>query len=205
MVRPINSVFLTIENLYQEEITFDSGVKLFIPTFLDRERYCASVAKVHSLPSKGYLGLKIGDEVAIAYNVIADYHIKGETVIYNRCYTFGEEVVWAADWLDIANKEHMVMSKKVGEEWKPIGNWCMVQEIEEEEIKSTLIIPDICKKKAKNKAKWYAGDMKIKKGETVYFGTGRRQDDPASLKNIYVMPDGKEFIFINKDYILGVL
>ena len=95
------------------------------------------------------------------------------------------------------------MAKKVGEDWQPIGNWCMLEEIEEEEIKSTLIIPDIAKKKANNKAKWYNGDLPIPKGEVVYFGTGRRQDSPSTLKNIYVLPDSKEYIFINKDYILA--
>ena len=202
-MKPVNSVFLKIENIYQDEITFDSGVKILIPTFMDRERYCASTAIVHSVPDNLKLDIKAGDEVVIAYNIIADYSILGESVIYHRSYVIDGENVWAADWLDQDNLEHMVMAKKVGEDWQPIGNWCMLEEIEEEEIVSTLIIPDIAKKKANNKAKWYNGDLPILKGEVVYFGTGRRQDNPSSLKNIYVLPDSKEYIFINKDYILA--
>ena len=134
MIKPVNSVFLKIENIYQDEITFDSGVKILIPTYMDRERYCASTAIVHSVPDNLKLDIKAGDEVVIAYNIIADYSILGESVIYHRCHTIDNEVVWAADWLDQDNLEHMVMAKKVGEDWQPLGNWCMLEEIEEEQI-----------------------------------------------------------------------
>lgn len=199
MIRPVNSVFVTIDNIYQDEVVFASGVKLFIPVEFERERHCATKATIHSVPEGFPLPIQKGDTVAIMYNVVGDYTVKNDSITYNRCYTIDDEAVWAADWY--LENRHMIMAKLVGEEWQPLGDWCMLEEVNEE-IKTELIIPDIAKKKASNKAKWYAGDLPIDKGDIVFFGTGRRQDDPRNLKQLYILPDGREFIFINKDYVL---
>lgn len=73
MPRPLrNSVFLQVENALIEEITTESGFKLFLAPEYNLEHNVTVCAKVAELPTKLKANLSVGDEVAFSYTVISD-------------------------------------------------------------------------------------------------------------------------------------
>lgn len=76
---PVSQVLLSVENVLQETITTDSGIKFFINPDYNREWNVATVAKVAAIPinqiqkDKSILeSIKIGDEICFSYQVISD-------------------------------------------------------------------------------------------------------------------------------------
>jgi len=84
-ITSVSQVLLTIESAYQEEIITDSGLKLFLDPTYRKEHNVSVTAKIAALPSnpnpkdKYILNqLKVGDEVAISYSVVADFTFQGD-------------------------------------------------------------------------------------------------------------------------------
>lgn len=84
-IHPVSQVLLRINKAQQDEIITDSGVKLFINPDYNKEWNVAVTAKIAALPIKvspkhKYIldSLKVGDEVAMSYRVVADFEFKSD-------------------------------------------------------------------------------------------------------------------------------
>jgi len=78
--RPLNQVLLTIPQALTEELITDSGLNLYIDASYNKHWQCAVTAVIADLPLKvpsqhKYIfdNLKVGDEVAISYRIVADF------------------------------------------------------------------------------------------------------------------------------------
>ena len=205
------SVFVTLENALQEKITFASGAEIYLPSWLDIEGYATCHGIVHSVGERCLLDLNKGDEVAVSYQLVADYQRVGDQVIYNRCLLSEGEAVWKADYLDEFDAqvegrkpgEHMVMAKKVDGQWQALGDYVLLQEAEEKPtVKTSLILTGLSQKKADNYGYFVSGNLPIQKGAKVYWGNCNRTN-PASFKSIYTFPDGSKYIILNNRYIMA--
>jgi hypothetical protein len=84
-LQPITQVLLEIPKALQDELITDSGLKLYIDPSFRKEWQSSVTAKILALPLKSSGGdkkiiskLNIGDEVAISYRVVADFHFQGD-------------------------------------------------------------------------------------------------------------------------------
>lgn len=82
---PVTQVFLSIDKPLQDELITDSGLKLYADPSYRKEWMSSVTATITGLPikvnpkEKRILdNLKIGDEVAISYKVVADFEFKGD-------------------------------------------------------------------------------------------------------------------------------
>lgn len=82
---PITQVLLTIPKALQDEITLDSGLKLYISPDYSKEWQAAVTATIAALPLKVskkdeaiISQLQVGDEVAMSYQVVADFEFRGD-------------------------------------------------------------------------------------------------------------------------------
>src|SRR6478752_867193 len=79
MITPLNTVFLSLDKPLQDEILFESGIKLYIDPNYDPEWRATVKGKVEGIPknptgecSEVCNKIKIGDECAFSYRVISD-------------------------------------------------------------------------------------------------------------------------------------
>lgn len=83
--QPVTQVLLSIDKVLQDAIITDSGLKLYLNPDYKREWNVATTAKICALPlkvnpkdKKILDSLKVGDEVAISYQVVYDLEFKGD-------------------------------------------------------------------------------------------------------------------------------
>lgn len=83
--RPLTQVLLCIPKALQDELITDSGLKLYISPDFKKEWQASVTATIADLPvkvnpkqKKIVDKLKIGDEVAVSYRVVADFEFKGD-------------------------------------------------------------------------------------------------------------------------------
>lgn len=86
MYKPVTQVLLKIEQALQDSIVTDSGLKFYIAPDFKKEWQATVTATVEALPSnpspkhKKIVGqLKVGDKVAIMYNVVADFDFASDS------------------------------------------------------------------------------------------------------------------------------
>lgn len=84
-LQPVTQVLLSIEKALQDEIVTDSGLKLYLDPSYKKEHNVAVTGVVAALPIKftkqdeAILSqLKIGDEIAMSYQVVSDFEFKGD-------------------------------------------------------------------------------------------------------------------------------
>lgn len=83
--KPISQVLLKVAKSLCDEITTDSGVKLYLDPTYNKSQNVAVTATIAALPLKVnpkekyiYDQLKVGDEVAVSYQIVADLEFKGD-------------------------------------------------------------------------------------------------------------------------------
>jgi hypothetical protein len=83
--RPVSQVLLRIEKSLNDEITTDSGLKLYLDSSYRREWNASVTATIAELPlnpnpkdKKILANLKVGDEVIINYSIVADFEFQGD-------------------------------------------------------------------------------------------------------------------------------
>lgn len=189
MVSPVcNGVFVTVENILQEKLRLYSGVEIFVPSYLDKEKWATTEGVVHSVGANCKLGIKPGDIVALDYRLASDYDINGDSVSYNRVLRVGSEVVWRAD-------EWMILAVWRNNQWHAVGDWCFLEEIEEATVASSLLILTELSKQKKQGHGIIVSGSDAPVGTTAVF--------PEKYRSLYTFPNGKTYIVLNKDYILG--
>jgi hypothetical protein len=84
-LEPLSQVLLEIEKPLQDQLITDSGLKLYIDPTYKKEWQASVTARIAKLPSKyspkekAILDqLKVGDEVAVSFRVVADFEFKGD-------------------------------------------------------------------------------------------------------------------------------
>lgn len=84
-IKPITQVLVRVDKALQDEITTDSGLKLYLDPTFKKEWACSVTATIAALPTnpkpqdkKILSQLKVGDEVAMSYQVVADFEFKGD-------------------------------------------------------------------------------------------------------------------------------
>jgi hypothetical protein len=77
---PVKEVLLTIPKALEDELTMDSGLKLYIDPSYSKEHKASVTATISALPinpnpkEKNILDqLNVGDEVAVSYQIVADF------------------------------------------------------------------------------------------------------------------------------------
>lgn len=85
MLQPISQVLLVIEKKQQDEIITDSGIKFFINPDYNREWNVSVTATIVALPQKVHPKdkkildqLKVGDEIVMSYQVVADFDFSSD-------------------------------------------------------------------------------------------------------------------------------
>lgn len=78
--RPLNQVLLTVPQAFTDEIVTESGLKLYLDSSYSKEWNAAVIATIADLPLKVlakhqhiFDKLKVGDTVAISYQIVADF------------------------------------------------------------------------------------------------------------------------------------
>lgn len=84
--KPISQVLLKIDNALQDELVTDSGLKFYIDPSFKKEWQASVTATVAALPVNPHPKhkyildqLNIGDEICMAYRVVADFSFKGDS------------------------------------------------------------------------------------------------------------------------------
>ena len=84
-LQPVSQVLLSVDKALNDEITTDSGLKLYLDSSFKKEWNVAVTAKIAALPIKVskkdeaiISQLKVGDEIAMSYQVVADFEFKGD-------------------------------------------------------------------------------------------------------------------------------
>lgn len=195
-----DSVFIKMDSALMDSITFKSGVSLLTPSYLDREKFATCIGTIHSKGDKCTLDVQEGDEVLVSYQMVTDYTFHGDEPVLHRILNIEGEFLWKADWIFKEYGEHMILAKKVGDRWQPVGNYVFLKEHIKKQLKSTLELPPT-KDSSDDCGYFYAGDLDIKEGTKCFWGFGTRTNNNAGLKAIYVLPDSQEFIVMNKEFI----
>lgn len=78
-------MLLHIKKAFQEELITDSGLKLFLDPSYQKEQFVSVVATIVALPSKVHpkdekilSQLKVGDEIAVSYQIVYDLSFKSD-------------------------------------------------------------------------------------------------------------------------------
>lgn len=104
LISPFNNLLVEITNKYEEQITFKSGVKLYIDTSFNPNFHATSEGIVHSVPmalrgpSAGEkMNIRPGDTVIFSYKMVGDVTFKDNTDLF-RMTSVGEG--YATEWMN---------------------------------------------------------------------------------------------------------
>lgn len=183
-VCPTNHILVTIDKRYDDEIHFESGVKLYKDVTYKPEHHATIIGRVQSVPNRftdhpDYKSLvpfvNEGDEIIFSYLVVSDIDDPdGEAPIHrNHVFIVGGEY-WKVEY-------SLVLGKMI--EGEPVaGNGFVFMQPDEDDLGELtvggLYIPEIAQKKeAKNRAKVLSfGDplrgapkLDVRQGDTVVF------------------------------------
>jgi len=121
---PKDKVFVEITNRYEDEIQFQSGVKLYIDPSFNPNFHATSVGVVHSVPaslSEDNAGIEAivrpGDEVLFSYKTVGDITYEDNTSSF-RMTTKGEG--YLTEWMN-QERETIRLEKGMKE-----GQWVVI-------------------------------------------------------------------------------
>lgn len=109
MNAPTNMLLLEVAKHLDDTIEFESGVKLYVDTTLEKQDKVSLIAKVAALPrdispgqgqeGMNFDGVKVGDEVMIRYDVLAetDTQPDRDSTRYKHEFMHGNKRYWLAD------------------------------------------------------------------------------------------------------------
>jgi len=177
-----NKIFVTIEKKFQDEITTESGLKLYLDTTYKPEDNSTTFGTVTHIPlkvDKTNVGkdfqhnVKVGDKLYFNYNIVMDP---------DNCVEIDGVEYWMVDyWNAIA----IVRDEKV----MPVGDYILVDPILEETVKSSLIvIPDHIAKKEKTRGiVWASNDPQLPVGSDVEYEKVGKFWNVIEGKKVYCM------------------
>jgi len=181
-MRPLfNKIFVQIEKKFQDEIVTDSGITFYKDTSFNPEENSTVSGVVVGIPTvvdKNNVSpefkhnVLVGDNLYFNFNVVLD----SDNLIIHE----GQEY-WTVDyWNAIA----LVRDGQV----IPVGDYILIDPIQEEVTSSLLIIPDAYKKKEGNRGMVYASNSpELPRGTMVEYDKIGKFWNVIEGKRVYCM------------------
>jgi co-chaperonin GroES (HSP10) len=140
-------LYVTVEKEANDEISFDSGVKLFIDTSFNPEKHATICGTVYSIPQRlsdqplGFEGrvsdiepiVEVGDKVYFHYNTVKPenrYEVDG-TVVYRLHYS---QVFCVARWRPFIHRENLYIQDII-----PVGSHVLLEPVYPEGVEVEVI------------------------------------------------------------------
>lgn len=184
-VCPYNNVIVQLLKKHQDEILFDSGIKLYQDTSFHPEEHVTLHGTVVSVPNKilqrpdyqGYqISVKKGDEILFRYDVVFSYAKQADrdTPVYKNLLYYDFQEYWLCDL-------QKIFAVKTGDHYSMQNGYVLLTPIIEtkNDTYSDLIIRPESAKTVFRKDKAiikYIGDplthqprLSVQPGDTVYF------------------------------------
>lgn len=184
---PLNKFTVLIEKPYMDEVPTESGIKLYRDTLFHPENYAQTNGVVTSVPRylKEDMDITNGDTIYFSYQVVEDKEQRErDTDVHKNLLFYNGKKSWLVDG-------QLIYFRVRNDELKMLNGYVLL-DIIEEEVKSTLIIPDYLKKvKLIGQAKVISG------GEGVIFFDKRFVETYELF--------GKEYYILHKDRILATI
>lgn len=205
---PVDLIIVQLSKAFQDEITFESGVKLFKDVRFSPEWNTTVTGTVISVPNRlskrhDLRGLSIepkeGDEIIMSYMVVYDMDIReNDTPLHHNLFRHEGEYYWKVDYFHY-------LGRIVDGEIIPAQGYvfCEALEPEGEEKVGLIYVPDMKKKEVpKGKARVVSigkpknGEpgLSIEKGDIV-----RYSERYASKYEVH----GKTYIVLNHNLVLA--
>lgn len=189
---PVNRIFVTADKIWDDEIVFDSGVKLYKDTTFEPEW------NVHIHGTVATLPLEFRKDVM---NEGIPCEVEPGDKVYFHYFTLKEDenMVEVEGVKYYAVEYHQIFAKVVNGEIIPVHNYNLIEIVEEEvKHKGLIHIPDSLKKKkvdSYGKVVFPARNgHKLHPGDTVYFQSA------YAFKNKI---EGEDYYVINSQDILA--
>lgn len=166
MRSPLNKFTVAIEKPFMDEVQTASGIKLYRDTTFNPSQYAATHGTVTALPLflKTPTSVQEGDQVFFSYHVVMDrVQRERDTDVHKNMIFYKQNKYWLVD--------NSLVYFSVRDDKISMQNGYVLLDIIEEEVKSTLIIPDYLKKvKHISKAKVIAsGNNDVSVDDIVFF------------------------------------
>lgn len=194
MRAPINNYTVKFESEYADEVVTESGIKLYRDTSFNPENFAQTNGTVTATPRYNSIPMDIvpGDQVYFSYQVVMDVVQRDrDTPIHKNMLFYKGQKHW------VVNNELIYFRTRSNA--VAMLNGYMLLDVIEEEIKSTLIIPEYLKKqKLIGSARIiFTGDEAIASKNDVVFYDKR-------FVEVYELW-GKDYYLLQKQRILAKL
>lgn len=178
MISP-TQIVVKFEKRLNDELDFNGGKIYLDPTYRP-EHNAFPYGVVVNPPKRNpfiideefHYNVQSGDRIYVNYGVLMDL---------NNCIEHDGEEYWLVDYymaLAVVRDGHVI----------PVGNHVLIEPMEEEVSHSTLIIPEMSKKKIVNRGRVFASnDPEIPVGEIVSFEERGMFENEIEGKNLFVM------------------
>lgn len=165
-MQPIYKIFVSIEKRFNDEVVTESGLKLYKDSSFNPEENSTTVGVVEAIPAKHdtknflpdfQFNVKEGDRLYFNFNI---------TIDPANCVEVDGKEYWMVDYFDAIA---LVRDGEI----HPVGSYLLVEPMEEE-IETTLIVPDIVNKEGNRGKVVASNDPEIPVGSEIeYEGIGK--------------------------------
>lgn len=162
---PTKKFTVQFDKAFEDEVVTESGIKLYRDTSYHPEVYTQTNGKVVGVPRFSNINVSEGDQLYFSYQVVIDWQQRdNDSPIHRNMVYYEQEQYWMVD-------EKLCYFKVKDDKLTMLNSYILLNPVEEE-IKSTLIIPEHLKKKRilGSAIVIESGDESIcKEGDLVFF------------------------------------
>ena len=160
-MQPIYKIFVSIEKRFNDEVVTESGLKLYKDSSFKPEENSTTVGLVEAIPAKHdtknflpdfQFNVKEGDRLYFNFNI---------TIDPANCVEVDGKEYWMVDYFDAIA---LVRDGQI----HPVGSYLLVEPIEEE-IETTLIIPETFSKEGNRGKVVASNDPEIPVGSEIEY------------------------------------
>lgn len=204
-----NRLVVQVDTQFNDELTFASGVKLYIETKFDPQEKVSLIGVIHSLPKTikqmpgqepmNLGGLKPGDRIMMRYDVLSTTRDQPDrdSVRYRNEFWVEGKKYWFCDI------EKVFAVERDGR-WVMMNDYIMVEPIEEDrgELFGSLIIRPEHHRIATFKGRGNvlaSGLPWVDKGDTIYFNHAFAQEYELNNRKFYII---RERHLVAKDVLI---
>lgn len=165
VISPRKKFTVKFDKEFDDEVVTKSGIKLYRDTSYHPELYTQTRGKVVGVPRFSNISVSEGDELFFSYQVVIDWQQRdNDTPIHRNMIYYEQEKYWMVD-------ERLCYFKVKDDQITMLNGYMLLNTIEEE-VKSSLIIPEYLKKKLAigSSIVVESGDNELcKKGDVIFF------------------------------------
>lgn len=194
MQAPLNNFTVYFADSFQDEVETKSGVKLYRDTSFNPENFAQTNGVVTAVPRHNNIDMdvQVGDQVFFSYQVVMDLQQRDrDTPVYKNMLFYKGHKYWVVN-------NQLIYFRVRNDKIRMLNNYILL-DIIEEEIRSTIIIPEHLKKRKAIGSAFVvqsADDAVAKTGEVVYY-------DKRFVETYELW--GKEFYILQKQRVLAKL